>query len=111
MFRRFPLLLVALALFTAACTSAGVPSSYADQDGRVEKQFVAACEGALEGEQEEGFCQCAFYTFASVKTFEDFLILDEKLKDDPGSLINEDRRLIENITLPCAKGPEDINNG
>lgn len=108
MFRRLLLFLTGLALFAAACTSEGVPSSYADQDRRAEKQFVAACEGALEGEQEDGFCQCAFYTFASQLTFEEFLELDNDLKENPESLSQEQRQLIEGVSLPCTFSAEDI---
>lgn len=108
MFRRFLLLLTCLALFAAACTSEGVPSSFDDQDRRTEKQFVAACKGALEGEQEEGFCECAFLTIASDLSFEEFLELDKDLKDNPQGLSKERRELIEGISLPCAVSESDV---
>lgn len=107
--RRLLLLLTGLALFAVACTSEGVPADFADQDRRAEKQFVAACKGALEGEQEEGFCQCAFYTFAADLSFEEFLELDKQLKDNPSSLSQEQRQLIEGISLPCEFSSEDVN--
>lgn len=110
MFRRVLLLLTGLALFAAACTSEGLPSSFADQDGRAEKQFVAACEGALDGEEDEGLCQCAFYTIAASFTFEEFLELDEQLKDDPGNLSLEERQLIEGVSLPCQFSAADVTS-
>lgn len=110
MFRRLLLLLTGLALFAAACTSEGLPSSFEDQNGRAETQFVAACNAALEGEQEEGFCQCAFYTIASSFTFEEFLELDEQLKNDPENLALEDRQLIEGVSLPCSFSAADVQS-
>jgi len=110
MFRRVLLLLVALTLFAAACTSEGLPASFEDQDRRAEKQFVAACEGALEGEEEEGFCQCAFYTLASELSFDEFLELDKQLKENPQSLSKERRELIEGVTLPCAVSADDVTS-
>jgi len=102
----------ALALFLAACTSQGLPSSYADQDNRAEKQFVAACVGALDGEQEDGLCECAFYTLAANLTFEEFLALDDALKDDPSNLQNaewnDERALIEGVSLPCGYDASDV---
>jgi len=108
MFRRVLLILIALTLFTAACTSQGLPSSYEDQDRRAEKQFIAACEGAIEGEEED-FCQCAFYTVAQDLSFDEFLELDEQLKDNPESLGNKYRELIEGVSLPCGFTADDIN--
>jgi len=112
--RRLCLLLAGLSLFAAACTSEGLPSSYSDQDGRAETQFVNACEESLAGVPEDerpadGYCQCAFYTVAAELTFDEFLELDKSLRDDPGSLQLEDRRLVEGITLPCAVSADDIN--
>ncbi len=114
MIRRLSLLLIGLSLFAAACTSEGLPSTYSDQDSRTETQFVAACEESLDGVPEDerpadGYCQCAFYTVAAELTFEEFLALDERLRDDPGALQLEDRRLIEGITLPCQFSADDIN--
>ncbi len=106
--RRLFILLAGLALFAAACTSEGLPSSFADQDNRAEKQFVAACEGSLDGEQEEGLCQCAFYTIASQMSFDEFLELDEQLQNDPESLALEDRQLIESVELPCSFSAADL---
>lgn len=102
-----------LALFAAACTSEGLPDSYADQDGRPEKQFIAACEAALaEGDQPNvpDFCQCAFDTVAAELTFTEFLELDERLKDDPGDLTNEERNILEGVSLPCAYSADDRND-
>jgi len=113
MSRRLSLVIIGLALFAAACTSEGIPNSYDDQDGRTEKQFVAACEAALaEGDQANGpeFCQCAFDTVAAELSFTEFLELDERLKDDPGDLNNEDRQLLESVSLPCAFSASDRNN-
>lgn len=112
MIRRLFLLIAGLSLFAAACTSEGLPSSYEDQENRAEKQFVAACEGTLEGEDEDGLCQCAFYTIASELTFDEFLELDNQLKDDAETLVNdfEKRNLIEDVTLPCEFTAEDIRS-
>ena len=71
----------------------------------MESQFVSACEASLtEGENDPGenYCQCAFFTVASELGFEEFLELDEQLRDDPGSLSLEDRNLIEGVSLPCS---------
>lgn len=106
------MLLSSVSLFVAACTSQGLPSSFADQDGRAEKQFIASCESALDGEQEDGLCQCAFYTLAAELTFEEFLDLDEALKDEPTSLQNaewnRERGLIEGVSLPCSFSAADV---
>lgn len=112
MFRRLPHLLFLLALTATACTSEGLPSSYSDQEQRTEKQFVAACEDSLEGEDESdptSYCQCAFYTIAADLTFDEFNELDNRLREDPGFLSTEERALIDSVSLPCAFGPEDIN--
>lgn len=113
MSRRLSLVIFGLALFGAACTSEGLPASYEDQDGRTEKQFISACEAALEeGDQANAaeFCQCAFDTVAAELSFTEFLELDERLKDDPGDLTNEDRLLLEGVSLPCAFTEADRNN-
>ncbi len=104
MARRLTLLLLAIALLAAACTSEGLPNSYADQDGRAETQFIEACETSLtEGEQSNPaeFCQCAFHTVASELTYAEFVDLDNKLKDDPAALSFEERQLLESVSLPC----------
>ena len=104
MARRLTLLILALALFATACTSEGLPNSYADQDGRAETQFIEACETSLtEGEQSNAaeFCQCAFHTVASELSFAEFVELDNKLKDDPAALSFEERQLLESVSLPC----------
>lgn len=114
MSRRLLFVIVGLALFGAACTSEGLPNSYEDQDDRAEKQFITACEAALEeGDQENAaeFCQCAFDTVAAELSFNEFLELDDRLKDDPGDLSLEDRQLLESVSLPCAFSPADRNNG
>jgi hypothetical protein len=104
MTRRLTLVLVALSLVAAACTSEGLPESYADQDGRAETQFIEACETSLvDGEQSDPveFCQCAFHTVASELTYAEFVELDNKLKDDPEALSFEERQLLESVSLPC----------
>lgn len=113
MTRRLALGFVSLSFFLAACTGEGLPVSFADQDGRAQTQFVSACEASLDGADSPGagFCQCAFYTVASELTFEEFLELDEQLREDPGALSLEDRQLLESISLPCQFSAEDINNG
>lgn len=113
MSRRLLLVILSLAFFGAACTSEGLPNSYEDQDGRTEKQFVAACEAALaEEDQDNGpdYCQCAFNTVAAELSFAEFLALDDRLKDDPGDLNNEDRTLLESVSLPCQFTAADRNN-
>lgn len=106
--RRLLLLVLSLAFFAAACTSEGLPASYEDQDRRAEKQFVAACEAALNDDEDPATCQCAFYTVAADKTFEKFLELDEQLKDDPENLSFDDRALLESVSLPCKFTADDI---
>ena len=106
--RRLLFLLIGLAFAAAACTSQGLPSSYSDQDMRTERQFIAACEGALDDEDAPNYCQCAFYTIAAELSFEQFLELDEQLKDDPDSLSKEQRELFESVTTPCAFSADDV---
>ena len=112
MTRRFVFLLLGIAFFASACTSEGLPASYDDQENRAEKQFVAACEAALEGEDADApaICQCAFYTVSADLTFEEFLELDERLKDDPEALALEDRQLLTGVSLPCEFSAEDRND-
>ncbi len=114
MSRRLLLLTLGLAFFAAACTSEGLPNSYDDQDGRAEKQFIAACEDALADEDSDNgpdYCQCAFNTVAAELSFTEFLELDERLKDDPGALALEDRQLLEGVSLPCEFTSADHNLG
>lgn len=109
--RRLWLLLFVVSLIAAACTSEGLPADFADQDRRTENQFVSACNTSLDGGEVdlgEGYCQCAFYTLAVELEFEDFIALDERLREDPGSLSLEDRNLIESISLPCSFSEEDV---
>ena len=104
MARRLTLLILAISLLAAACTSEGLPNSYADQDGRAETQFLEACEASLaDGEQSNpaDFCQCAFHTVASELSYAEFVELDNKLKDDPAALSFEERQLLESVSLPC----------
>ncbi len=73
---------------------------------------MEACEESLvdTGEADAGsFCQCAFYTVAAELSFAEFLELDDKLKDDPGALSLEERRLLESVSLPCEFDAGDIN--
>jgi hypothetical protein len=109
---RRSLVLVVLVALLGACASEGLPSSYDDQDGRAQRQFVEACQESLAGTDEPdpaGFCECAYYTVAAELTWTQFLELDEKLKDDAGALSLEERRLLESVSLPCAFGPDDVN--
>ncbi len=108
MSRRLRLIILATGLFLAACTSEGTPGSFADQDGRVETQFVSACEAAQEGDDATEFCQCAFYTAASEFGFDGFIELDEMLRDDPAGLTLEQRQLFENVSLPCEFSEADV---
>lgn len=113
MSRRLLFVILGLALFGVACTSEGLPNSYDDQDNRTEKQFIAACESALVDSDEQDapeFCQCAFDTVAAELSFTEFLELDERLKNDPGDLTNEDRLLLEGVSLPCEFSAADRNN-
>ncbi len=103
---------LAFALTAAACTSEGLPNSYADQDGRAETQFVEACQSALADSDVDDpveYCQCAFYTVAADLSFEEFLALDERLRDDPAALSLEERTLLEGVNLPCEFTAADIN--
>ena len=109
--RRLALLLVGFSIFLAACTSEGLPADFADQNRRTETQFVSACEAALaDGENDlgEGYCQCAFLTVAVELGFEDFVALDERLREDPTGLSLEDRQLIEGVSLPCVHTEADV---
>ncbi len=105
-------MMIAFVVFAAAaCTSEGLPNSYADQEGRAESQFVEACETALadsDVDDPADYCQCAFYTVASQLSFDEFLALDERLRDDPGNLSLEERTLLEGIETPCAFGADDV---
>jgi len=85
MFRRLLFLIIGLGLLTAACTSAGLPAGYSDD-----------------------YCQCAFYTIASELSFEEFLELDEQLKDNPESLSKEQRDLFDSVSSPCAFTADDV---
>lgn len=114
MSRRLLFVLVSLALLGAACTSEGLPSSYEEQDGRAETQFIAACTAALEESDTESapdYCQCAFDTVAAELTFDEFLAFDERLKNDPEDLTLEERRLLESVSLPCEYSSADRNDG
>lgn len=109
--RRLSLLFLGIIFFLAACTSEGLPADFADQNRRTETQFVSACESALaDGEVDlgENYCQCAFFTLAVELDFDEFLDLDEQLRDDPTALSLEDRELIENISLPCQFTEADV---
>lgn len=109
--RRLALLLVGFGIFLTACTSEGLPADFADQNRRTESQFVSACESSLaDGDQDlgENYCQCAFFTVAVELGFEEFLALDEQLREDPAGLSLEDRQLIENISLPCQFSESDV---
>lgn len=114
MSRRLRLLIVAIGIFLAACTSEGTPGSFQDQNNRAERQFISACEAAQEGDEEASdFCQCAFYTAAAELGFEAFLELDEQLQDDPASLSLEQRALFGSDDpnfLPCQFSREDVPN-
>lgn len=114
MSRRLLFVIIGLALFAAACTSEGLPGSYEDQDGRAQAQFIAACEAALADSDTDNpadYCQCAFDTVAAELTYDEFLELDERLKDDPENLALEEERLLESVSLPCAFSSADRNRG
>jgi len=101
-----------IALFASACASEGLPNSYADQDKRAENQFVEACKASLDGTDQadvDEYCQCAFFTIAANKSFAEFIELDDKLKDDSGNLSNDDRALLEGVSLPCQFDRGDID--
>lgn len=110
--RRLFLLVFLVALLATACASEGLPNSYADQDERAGTQFAAACVEALAGTDTSdaaSLCQCAFYTVASQMTFDEFIELDAKLKDDPEALTLEEREMLENVSLPCDVTDADID--
>lgn len=102
------LTILAFGFILAACTSDGTPNSFDDQGGRVESQFVSACEAAQDGDDATEFCECAFYTAASELGFEDFIELDELLRDNPESLSLEQRELFASVSLPCALSAADV---
>lgn len=102
-------MLLGFGLFLAACTSEGLPANFADQDSRVERQFVASCENALTDDADAtSFCQCAFYTAAAELGFEDFIALDEALQENPDGLTFEQRELFEGVSLPCQFSAADV---
>ena len=111
MYRRFVPIVLALTIVLAACTSAGRPSSYDDQDKLAERQFREACEAALAEDEAnpQSYCECSFFTVAAELTFEEFSDLDDKLKDDPEALSNEERILLESVSLPCEFTAADID--
>lgn len=103
-------MILALGFIIAACTSEGIPSSFEDQNNRIERQFVAACVEAQDGADDaQSYCECAFYTAAAELGFEDFLALDETLQENPDGLTFEQRELFENISLPCELSAADIS--
>lgn len=109
--RRLALLFLGFIFFLAACTSEGLPADFADQNRRTETQFVSACEAALaesDTDLGENYCQCAFFTLAIDLEFDEFLELDEQLRDDPTALSLEDRQLIESVSLPCQFTSVDV---
>lgn len=109
MSRRLGLTISALGLLLAACTSEGLPANFADQDARIERQFVAACEAAQEGDEDATeYCQCAFYSATVEFGFEGFLDLDEMLREDPNSLSLEQRQFFEGVSLPCQFSAADV---
>lgn len=108
MSRRFRLIIIASGLFLAACTSEGTPGSFQDQDGRVETQFVSACEAAQDGDDATEYCQCAFYSASVEFGFDGFLELDEMLRDDPEQLTLEQRQFFDSISLPCEFSAADV---
>lgn len=108
MSRRLRLIIIAAGLFLAACTSEGTPGSFPDQDGRVESQFVSACESAQDGEDATEYCQCAFYSAAVEFGFDGFLELDEMLREDPDGLTFDQRQFFESVSLPCEFSAADV---
>ncbi len=109
MSRRLRLLILGLGFILAACTSEGTPSSFADQDNRIERQFVSACEAAQPDDEDASpFCECAFYTAASSLGLEGFLELDEALRENPNGLSLEQRQLFEGVSLPCELTADDV---
>ena len=113
MSRRLRLLIASIGIFLAACTSAGEPESFQDQDNRAQRQFVDACVAAQDGaEDAAAFCQCAFYTAAvELGTFQEFLDLDEQLREDPEGLSLELRALFGGEggdLLPCQFSAADV---
>lgn len=109
MSRRFRLMIIAGGFVLAACTSEGTPSSFVDQDGRVEAQFVSSCEAAQDGDADATeFCQCAFYTAASEFGFERFLEIDEMLRENPTDISFTDRTIFDSIELPCSFSAADV---
>jgi len=104
-------MIIGLGLFLVGCTSEGLPADFADQNNRIERQFVSSCVAAQEGENVDEateYCECSFYTAASELGFEGFLELDKALQENPQGLTTEQVALFENISLPCPLGPEDI---
>lgn len=109
---RKPLLLaLSFGFFAAACGSEGLPSSYQDQDDRTQTQYVAACESGIGNSEENPaeFCECSFFTVANTLTYDQFIDLDRRLRDDPEALTFEERELLESVNLPCEFDATTIN--
>ena len=104
------MLVVAVSLFGAACTSEGLPNSYVDQDRRAERQFVEACEDSLADSSDDAaaYCQCAFGELREALTFEEFKALDDGLRTNPEpSELSGDAlgafRIAEPLLIACAE--------
>ncbi len=94
-----------------ACTSEGLPADFADQNNRIERQFVSSCVAAQDTNDvadATDYCQCAFYTAASELGFEEFLELDEALQENPEGLTTEQVALFSDVSLPCALTEADV---
>lgn len=109
MSHRLRLLILGLGFILVACTSEGTPSSFADQDNRIERQFTSACIAAQPDDDDApAFCECAFYTAASSLGLEGFIELDEALRENPNGLSLEQRQLFEGVSLPCEFSADDV---
>ena len=111
MIRRLVPIVLALILVLAACTSAGTPNSYEDQDKLAQRNFREACEESVTDSEDDppSFCECAFFTVASQLTIDEFLDLGDKLSDDPEALSQEERTLFNSVNLPCGFTEADID--
>lgn len=96
---------VFLALFVAACSSAGEPQSYSGQprtleDGTevslVEQNWMTGCTVGLDqgvtADDANQVCQCSFDRISGPDgiAFEDFVKMNNDLKGDPTSLESDD---------------------
>ncbi len=87
--------LVGVVLIAAACSSSGFPTSYEDQlndEGvsNVEQNWMEQCQvkaDELMGDNANTVCACSYSRIKAQIPFDDFIAMDDRLREDVGSLI------------------------